>query len=281
MQHILTIVVLLGLAVTASTRAATITVGDHFLEPNMAGQRITISVAGGDVISGLNLFAQVGDGGPELALLPNPLPPGTDGPAIATVDFFNGTVFAGLPDQPTDLGSIPQVAIWSMALTGPMREVSADGTLVRLTIDTTGFLAGSWDLLLANVLPDLGPFDTNFAGAEADVIDSGTISLGTLVGDVDFNGKVDFDDISSFATGLSDPVAYTSQFGVSPLLRGDTNADQQFDFDDIADFVQILSGNGTVAATSTVPEPATAWLLMSGVLTAAFGGSSRFRQRQR
>jgi len=167
-----------------------------------------------------------------------------------------------------------------MALTGPTQQVAAAGTLVRVTVDTTGLLAGSWDLLLANVLPDLGPFDTNFAGVPADTIGSGTISLGTLAGDVNFDGQVDFDDIAPFALGLSDPVLYTSQFGVLPLLRGDTNVDQRFDFDDITGFVQILGGNAAVAAISRVPEPATLWLIVFGAVATACGGVPRVRPRR-
>ena len=78
----------------AMGQAATITVGEYLLDPDTSGQPIYITVAGGDLVPGLNLFAQVGDGGPELA--DHGLPPGTDGPAITEVDLKTGTIFDGM-----------------------------------------------------------------------------------------------------------------------------------------------------------------------------------------
>ena len=51
--------------------------------------------------------------------------------------------------------------------------VPADGVLVVLTIDTTGFQAGTWDLLLSGIL---GGHDTDFAGVPANII-NGTITV--------------------------------------------------------------------------------------------------------
>ncbi len=232
------------------TASLVIRVEDHVLHPDTAGQIVDVSVSGGNLISGLNLFAQIGDGGPELADLPDPLPPGTDGPSFQSVDFKSTTVFAGLTDTATDLGSLPQVAIWSLALTGNTPAVPAAGILVRLQVDTTGFEAGSWDLALANVLPDLGPFDTNFAGVAADEILNGTLSVDDVPGDMNFDGTVDFDDIDSFVLGLVDSETYVSTFGVSPVLRGDADRNGAIDFDDIPGFVAQLVGN-----TLAVPEP--------------------------
>lgn len=243
------------------TASLVIRVEDHVLHPDTAGQMVTVNVSGGNLISGLNLFAQVGDGGPELADLPDPLPPGTDGPSIQTVNFKSGTVFSGLTDTATDLGSLPQVAIWSLALTGKTSAVPAEGILVRLQIDTTGFEAGSWDLALSDVLPDVGPFETNFAGVPADEILHGVLFVGDVPGDMNFDGTVDFDDIDFFVLGLVDSKTYVSSFGVSPVLRGDVDGDAVIDFDDISAFVAQLVGNAMA-----VPEPPAGILLT----TAAF-----------
>ena len=43
--------------------AAAINAGMHTLVPNMPGQQVQIHVTGGEAISGIDFFVQVGDGG--------------------------------------------------------------------------------------------------------------------------------------------------------------------------------------------------------------------------
>src|SRR5690606_13162384 len=152
-----------------AARAAFIQVGHHLLAPNQAGQTIDIMVAGGEMVSGVNLYSQVGDGGPELA--DYGLPAGTAGPAITGVELKAGGIFANVPDPAVDQGSLPQVAVWSLGIAAPGGKVSANGRLARLTIDTTGFSAGRWTLQLSEVLAQLsgGPYATDFAGIPADI----------------------------------------------------------------------------------------------------------------
>jgi hypothetical protein len=83
-----------------------------------------------------------------------------------------------------------------------------------------------------------------------------------VIGDMDCDGDVDFDDIDDFVLGLNDPQQYESTFGIPPSLKGDTDGDEDLDFDDIPGFVDILGGGGT----ETVPEPSTALLVATGVL---------------
>jgi hypothetical protein len=80
-----------------------------------------------------------------------------------------------------------------------------------------------------------------------------------IVGDLDCDGDVDFDDIDDLVLGLTDPQAYENMFDVPPSLKGDTDGDDDLDFDDIAGFVQILSGGA-----AQVPEPSSASLLWAG-----------------
>ena len=257
---------------TPAPGAIIITVGSHLLQPDTPGQVVQVFVSGDQSVSGLNLFAQVGDGGPELANLPNPLPPGTDGPAINTVGLTAKTIFAGVPDVPTDLGSIPQVAIWSLALAEPTSSVRAAGTLARLKVDTTGFVSGSWDLLLDGVLAGLanGPFTTNFAGTPADQIANGTITIGDLPGDMDFDGDIDFDDIPPFVLGLTQPLEYQTTFGLAAVVRGDVSGDGRMDFDDIPPFIANFGAAAAAepagATAIAAPEPASATI---GLIAAA------------
>jgi len=77
-------------------------------------------------------------------------------------------------------------------------------------------------------------------------------SVSTLLGDMDGNGQVDFDDLAAFQLGIGDPIAYRQRYRVGPFLRGDMNGDGDFDFDDITGFQALFLGGG---AAVTVPEP--------------------------
>ncbi|MFV1968534.1 MAG: hypothetical protein ACC628_24185 [Pirellulaceae bacterium] len=74
-----------------------------------------------------------------------------------------------------------------------------------------------------------------------------------LVGDMDLDNDVDFDDIDDFVFGLNDPGLYESTFGVPPVRNGDTDGDGDQDFDDIPGFVDILIGG----ESQSVPEAST------------------------
>ena len=138
-RHYLTVVSSVALFALAADcgAAATIDVGNHSLLPNTSGQIVSIMVSGGDEVAGFNLFAQVGDGGPELSAYG--IPPGIDGPAITAVDLKSGTIFSGVADPQDDQAGIPQVAISSIEFSTPGASTIADGLLASLTIDTTGF----------------------------------------------------------------------------------------------------------------------------------------------
>ncbi len=77
-----------------------------------------------------------------------------------------------------------------------------------------------------------------------------------VMGDMDCDGDVDFDDIDAFALGLINPEDYENQFGVPPTTKGDLDDNGRFDFDDIDGFVGILTGNSLASDPGlSVPEP--------------------------
>ena len=76
------------------------------------------------------------------------------------------------------------------------------------------------------------------------------------LGDMDFDGDRDFDDIDDFVLGLQNRSEYVALYGESPDLRGDINGSGFQDFDDISGFVDILS-NGAMTSSSAIPEPST------------------------
>ena len=87
-----------------------------------------------------------------------------------------------------------------------------------------------------------------------------------LLGDLNDDGAVDFDDIPAFVLALAEPADYVAEFGLLPEANGDLDQSGVLDFDDIGPFVTLLGGVAPgVAAELSVPEPGT------GVLVAVAG----------
>lgn len=258
----------------------TIRVGDHLLLPNTAAQAINIVVEGDEMISGVDLFAQIGDGG--LGLVEFGLPAGTSGPAISDVSFGTGTIFDGISDLPIDLSSelLPQTAAYTLALLGPVREVTADGLLAYLIVDTAGHFDGNWSLELSNVLPFSafgGPHHTNFANSRTPIVENGSISIMTepcetnvelQCGDLNGDGLLTGTDIDSLSQAVragttnlffdinADGTVDEMDRGVwvrdvKRTYFGDANLDGVFDS---GDFVQVFQAR---LYEDTIPNNAT------------------------
>ena len=151
MNHKALVVLLVSLCVaTVASATPVIIVGPgginepYELDEDTSGQWIEILVSGGDAVAGCNLNGQIGDGGPAA------VPPGTAAPRITSVDLESG-IFAGNNDGQNDLGSIPQLAMYS--ITTDSNTIPADGVLARLEIDTTDFFGDqTWTLGLGATL---------------------------------------------------------------------------------------------------------------------------------
>lgn len=150
--------------------ASVIVVGSHELQPNLAGQQVQILVTGGDPVQGLNFNIQVGAGGPP----------------ISDLDILTGTIFAGNntgtsdPDGP---GASDLAPLWEgRTTTTNSGTVVTAGLLGTVTFDTTGFLAGTWDLSMSTT--DNGPTDFAVVGEQADITDGSIFIRGNIVEDV-------------------------------------------------------------------------------------------------
>lgn len=140
-----------------------VVVGDFDLAPNTAGQTIQISVNGGDSVQGLNFNVQIGDGGTDVG--------GSDiAPRITDVDILSGSIFDGNNTGQSSLAGFDLFR--AVTTTTNSGSVSADGLLATLTIDTTGFGAGTWPLQLQTTA--IGASD--FAGVPM-VITDGSITV--------------------------------------------------------------------------------------------------------
>jgi hypothetical protein len=231
--------------------AAAINAGMHTLQPNMPGQQVQIQVTGGEAVSGIDLFVQVGDGGTTVG--------GDDtGPKITNLDLVTGTIFAA---NHTDVFTDPAPLIWGATTTTNTGTVAASGVLATLTIDTTGITTGQFDLILnpsatgATAFADAG-ITTNLT--------NGSLQIGaapTLTGDYNTNGTVDAADYVLWRETLN-------QMGAG--LAADGNANNQIDAGDFdvwrANFGKPAIGasatNGLAGSASFVPEPASAALWM-------------------
>jgi hypothetical protein len=229
---------------------ATIDVGIHALSPNTPAQQVSLFVTGGEAVSGLNFYAQVGDGGPELSQVG--LPAGEDGPEITSVDLKMGTIFAAAPSPQDNQAGLPQVAIASIEFTTVGATTTANGLLARLSIDTTGFTAGSWSLRLADVLPQLagGPYNSDFAGIPATIVNGSIVVTSTVVGDFNLDGSVGRADLRLLAE-------HFGQTGPATRDQGDLDGDRVIGLSDLA-ILQSRFDEG--AAAAAVPEPVWNWV---------------------
>ena len=249
----------------ASLEAAVIDVGNHLLAPNLSGQQVELYVAGGEQIAGIDFFAQVGDGGPELVNVG--LPAGTDGPEITAVDLKSGTIFAPTGAQQVEQQrfGVEQVFFAAVAISDPppaAQTVAASGLFARLTVDTTGLTEGTFDLLLADVLPEIdgGPFATRLVADDGNLhpltIINGTLSISgsNLPGDYNSNGVVD----------AADYTRWRDQLGMSVTLVNENPAATTPGLVDQEDYVYWQSRFGATvgnSSTAAVPEPFS-WLLV-------------------
>ena len=154
-----------------------------------------------------------------------------------------GTAFA-LSGSFTDPGS----DVWSATVT-----VANGPTTVSLPLPL-GDQSKSFDT--SYVFADPGSYDVTVTLQDGDAMTSATITvevtpegMAPLLGDLDIDGDVDFDDIAAFVLGLTNPVQYEEIYGVPPTVHGDIDMDGDQDFDDIARLIQILTNPVVEAST--------------------------------
>jgi hypothetical protein len=159
--------VVLALATVAGAQnLPAIVVGNHLLEPDTPNQQVLIDVTGGAAVQLLDLNAQVADGGPAAGGM-------ILGPAMGA-DILDGTIFAAnhanYMNFNGDLHDGSQY-MW-LSVTTDSGTVAANGLLVTLTFDTTGFDSGSWPLILTDTIHG----STNFGGIGASIT-NGSIAI--------------------------------------------------------------------------------------------------------
>ncbi|MFV2069002.1 MAG: hypothetical protein ACC645_18705, partial [Pirellulales bacterium] len=87
-----------------------------------------------------------------------------------------------------------------------------------------------------------GANEVYFASLSTGGLVEKTFTLAVVLGDMDLDGDVDFDDIDAFVLGLRSSSSYEELYGISPIVHGDLDGNGGLDFDDIDDFVAVLTG---------------------------------------
>ena len=169
-------------SIISSSAQIVVDVGDHPLLPNTPNQIVRLFVTGGAAVAGLNFNVQVADGVPFVSggvIL---------GPKLTGVDILGTTIdptifFGNNTGQSNPNGAVDPDQIRSRAVTTQNGTVSANGLLAILTLDTTGFDIGVFDLNLKNVFG--GSFPTTFVASSGlnmtAAITDGTITVSSVV----------------------------------------------------------------------------------------------------
>lgn len=218
-----------GLAVSAEVveprllLAAAIVVGDHVLLANTAGQTIDIVATGDSDVTGINVRAQLGDG------LGAQAEPVFDGVSYAGSIWTEPATTTGGP-----VGGAEQFLQSSIVFNSSGDSVISAGQVFQLSVDTTGFVGGTFALNLS--MTDIGT-DTAFVLSggveEAVTITNGSITIGVM------NNTPTLDALSNLAI---DEDAGEQVVGLSGISAGDSES-------------QPLSVTATSSNPSLIPHP--------------------------
>ena len=152
--------------VSSASAAPMIDVGTHNLAGNSSSQVININISETDLVTGFQLNAQIGDGD------------GGDAEPVFKSIGFAGGIWDAYPSTVMG-GPISGFEMYVQAgitFNGDNDEVSAQGLIVTLTIDTTGFSSGSFPLMFEAT--DI-PKDSYFLDTDGEKL-AATITNGTI-----------------------------------------------------------------------------------------------------
>jgi predicted outer membrane repeat protein len=137
---------------------------------------------------------------------------------------INGN-FIGTPETPIDPGL------------GPLSH-NGGPTMTRALLPGSP-ARDAGDPTATSETPDFDQRGSPFPRIAGGRIDMGAFEVQSI-GDMCFDGTLDYDDIEGLVLGLRDAMAYEARYGVPPSANGDTDGDGAFDFDDITGFVALL-----------------------------------------
>lgn len=171
-----------------------------------------------------------------------------------------------------ELGGKLQIdaASLEMPVAGTTYEIITAGTLSEGEIFDVVETIGNEDVFFAPIYNVSGIGSGTFGGSGSNT--TGRVAVGVYNnGDMNRNGFYDPEDVEAFALALTRPFDYFSSFFIFGSESGDLNHDGRIDFDDIQDFSNLISGTGATMgdimsaierAQQPVPEPG-AWVIIS------------------
>jgi dockerin type I repeat protein/PEP-CTERM motif-containing protein len=242
-----------GLLASQSIAAnPTIVVGNHVLIP-LPNQSFTISVSGGNAVSGVDFNAEVANGGPSLG--------GTLGPSITGINLVSGTIFASNNSGQQNSSSLPSQAYSGLVITNS-GTVNASGTLATMTFDPSNYIGGIYSLKLGGFSNGSVSGDTDFTVAPDFSPIPATITNGNII--VTFPGDTNLDGVVNSADGITLARNYGMQSGATWAM-GDFNGDGKINAADATLLKQYWNRSVNInpgvpafqpGAASAVPEPA-------------------------
>ncbi len=141
-------------------------------------------------------------------------------------------------------------------------------------IDVTGLPDGTY-WLEVSIDPDNRVAETDDTNNITQIlVDLDIPPVDPLMGDMDCDGEIDFDDINAFVTGLANPGVYQLLYGVAPTVKGDLEGDGDLDFDDIPMFVALFE-TLQMAGLHPVAEPHGSAYILGAFFCAVLAAAAR------
>jgi hypothetical protein len=189
------------------------------------------------------------------------------------IAFASGSTNAQLATWYASTNPIPLAAdgLWHRGLSFPLAEESL--TLVAGTIPLEEVLA---DVTIVRILSAANPaFKGEVIAATLGIDNIAARAAGAefLLGDMDGNSVVDFDDVGPYVLALNDPADYEATYQMPPSQNGDTDDDGDFDFDDTPGFVALLDTGGDVLLGDVNLDAAVNGLDVNPFVTVLLSGS--------
>ncbi|MBC8350865.1 MAG: hypothetical protein H8E66_02700 [Planctomycetes bacterium] len=230
--------------------AVLVDVGYHLVEPNTSGQTVSLSVVSSSAndkpVAGFDLRAQIVTA--------------KDGPNFEGVRFA-GDLWSTFPHIESG-GPFPSdttLASGDVAFTQGF-EARADGTLVKLTIDTTGIAAGSYEFRLVGTQLGSSNFRRADGSGVSEVITNGTLHVRSIwqnpdnPNDINGDGRISPLDVLLLLNKLSKKGSYELDLplpGQEPEPYLDVNGDGYLSPKDPLGIINCLNGLGCI----TSPPP--------------------------
>ncbi len=169
--------------------------------------------------------------------------------AVGTTDYYDQAAYFSVYGPEIDLVA-PGVEILSTHLSNnyavysgtSMSAAYVSGLAALLKSYSPTLVNTQIEQIVKDTADDRGPagWDEHYGWGRINAF--GALLRADPHGDLNCDGRIDFDDVNPFVLALSDPAAYTAAYPDCPLANADCDGDGAVDFDDVNQFVALLGG---------------------------------------